>query len=416
MASPAQSRPSPHPSLCLCQAQRARAGRRGAATRLEELSEEQHPRAPDGSVARGPLPAAGCPARALPAPGGSQLLCGFGGQEGWGRGHPSLGWHCWQGTGAPSSYQHQRESGAMWSRCPGAPLPTAPPGQHAGGGGMGHPSKHTVPSVPTPQAPAVCHHTGPALPWHSGSPGTGMGGAREPPEQGAAPPLPESPAGCGCERQVRAGEGCLEFVSRSRERQEQILIINNPAGWRLCRRREGGRLHPVAKRVWGGSRQQSFVAATSQRGEWHPPCPLLHFSPGASLHLGMGFLLLVGTLQGGVRKLWVPPGHLGPPACSHHQLTELPSFLWGSTHPCKGRQGVCCPSDPTAGVEDCRQGLTIPQILHICLQEPAPAPGSLLWGGCSPWGTAQRKGEKGRSEHPWGAGGGMLRLQNLWQS
>lgn len=94
----------------------------------------------------------------------------------------------------------------------------------------------------------------------------------------------------------------------------------------------------MAKRVRGESGQQSFIAATLQRDEWHPWCPLQHFSPGASLQLGMGFLLLGGTLQGSVRKLWVPPGHPGLPL-----LPELPSFLWGSTHPCKGRQEICCP-------------------------------------------------------------------------
>lgn len=31
-----------------------------------------------------------------------------------------------------------------------------------------------------------------------------------------------------------------------------------------------------------------------------------------------------------------------PPASSQHHLTELPSFLWGSTHLCKRRQEICC--------------------------------------------------------------------------
>lgn len=146
-----------------------------------------------------------------------------------------------------------------WRWCPGPP-----PSQSAGDGVMGHPPKHTFSSVPTSQASPLCHHPGTALPWHQDGQGFawhGGGGGAGVPRAGAAPPLPESPAGCGCERQVRAGEGCLEFVSRSRERQEQILIINNPAGWRLCRQREGGRQRPVAKRVWGESGQQSFIAS-----------------------------------------------------------------------------------------------------------------------------------------------------------
>lgn len=151
-------------------------------------------------------------------------------------------------------------------------------------------------------------------------------------------PLPESPAGCGCERQVWAGERCLEFVSRSRGRQQKILIINNPAGWRLCRWREGGRQCPVAKWVWGESGQHSFITATLQRGEWHPRCPLQPSSPGANLQLGMGFLLRGGTLESSVRKLWVPLGHPGP-----FLLSKLPFSLWGSTHPCKGRQEICGP-------------------------------------------------------------------------
>lgn len=147
----------------------------------------------------------------------------------------------------------------------------------------------------------------PVTPWVSppwvtlalaprGPPGTG-GGVWDPPEQGAAPPLPESPAGCGCERQVRAGEGCLEFVSRSRERQEQILIINNPAGWRLRRCREG----------WGGAGiapWQSGYRGGEQAGQQQ--CGTLVTlvarlcSPGAT---GEGILLSGGTLQGAVRTL-----------------------------------------------------------------------------------------------------------------
>lgn len=123
------------------------------------------------------------------------------------------------------------------------------------------------PRLPCPPPCSLCHPQRPGhilgvtTPGHP-CPGTqgpawhGVGGVWDPPEQGAAPPLPESPAGCGCERQVRAGEGCLEFVSRSRERQEQILIINNPAGWRLrrCRERGGEQASPRGKVGTGGIR------------------------------------------------------------------------------------------------------------------------------------------------------------------
>lgn len=255
MASLAQSQPSPLPSLppvpgAACQGRLAwgqphvwRSCQRSGIP----------PGAKAGRVARRPLPAAGCPPRALPAPGGSRRVVV------WLRGTGGPG----QGTPVPRVAPLERHWCAQflptpvgirccvglwrshsWSWCPGTPLPTALPSQSAGDRGMGHLPKHTFPSIPMPQAPPVCHHPGPALPWHSGGQGFawhGAGGVREPPEQGAAPPLPESPAGCGCERQVQAGERCLEFVSRSRERQEQILIINNPAGWRLCWWREGAR-------------------------------------------------------------------------------------------------------------------------------------------------------------------------------
>lgn len=46
--------------------------------------------------------------------------------------------------------------------------------------------------------------------------------------------------------------------------------------------------------------------------EWHPLYFSQCFLPGASLERGLGFLLLGEILQGGVRELWVPPGHLGP--------------------------------------------------------------------------------------------------------
>lgn len=170
--------------------------------------------------------------------------------------------------------------------------------QSSGDGGMGHPQNHTFPSVPMPQARPACHPPGAALPWHSGGQGFdwhGAGGPGEPPEQGAAPLLPESPAGCGCEQQVWAGEGCLEFVSRSRERQEQILIINNPAGWRLCRHREGGRQRSVAKQVWGESGQHSFIAVALQRDTAASLTALLSWCQFAS---GDGILNTWRTIAG----------------------------------------------------------------------------------------------------------------------
>lgn len=49
-------------------------------------------------------------------------------------------------------------------------------------------------------------------------------------------------------------------------------------------------------------------------------------------------------------------------------------------------------------MEERWQGLAIPQILHICLQETAPAPGSRLQGGCITWGTAPSTDEGGERE------------------
>lgn len=66
----------------------------------------------------------------------------------------------------------------------------------------------------------------------------------------------------------------MEFVSRSRERQEQILIINNPAGWRLCWSREGGRQSPMAKRVYGESGQDGILAVTSHLVPLCPPADI----------------------------------------------------------------------------------------------------------------------------------------------
>lgn len=99
----------------------------------------------------------------------------------------------------------------------------------------------------------------------------------------------------------------------------------------------------MAKRVWGESGQHSFIAATSQRGEWHLRCPSQHFSPGASLQLGMRFLLLWRDIAGWCEEAVGTTQSPGtPPASSQHHLTELPSFLWGSAHPCKRRQETCC--------------------------------------------------------------------------
>lgn len=256
-----QSRPSPFPANCARHSVPGQAGL-GGATCLEELSEDQHPPgAPAGRVAQGPLPAAGCLPRALPVPGGSRRVV------------------MWLRRDRRARAGDTRPRGGTAGKAPVCPvptdssgnqvlrglveeplmesvppLPTAPPSQSGGDRGMGHPPKHSFLSIPMPSA---CHHPGPALPWHLGWQGFawhGSGGAREPPQQDAAPPLPESPAGCGCKRQVRAGERCLEFVSRSRERQEQILIINNPAGWRLCRQREGGQAAPHGKAGMGEER------------------------------------------------------------------------------------------------------------------------------------------------------------------
>lgn len=103
------------------------------------------------------------------------------------------------------------------------------------------------------------------------------------------------------------------------------------------------------------------------------------------------------------------------PAASTSSLSS-PLFCGAALILGKGRQEVCWPWDPTAEVEECWQGLAIPQILHICLQETSPTPGSSLQRGCITHSAAQRKGQKGRSKHPWGVGGGMFCLQSLCQS
>lgn len=62
------------------------------------------PGAPAGRVAWGPLPAAGSASPRWEQAGG-RVACG--GQEGQGREHLPLGWHCWKGTCVPRPYQHQ---------------------------------------------------------------------------------------------------------------------------------------------------------------------------------------------------------------------------------------------------------------------------------------------------------------------
>lgn len=49
-------------------------------------------------------------------------------------------------------------------------------------------------------------------------------------------------------------------------------------------------------------------------------------------------------------------------------------------------------------MEECWQDLAIPRILHICLQEMAPDPGSLLHGGHITWGTALSTDKGGEGE------------------
>lgn len=68
----------------------------------------------------------------------------------------------------------------------------------------------------------------------------------------------------------------------------------------------------MAKRVVGGEQAAQLQRCRPAEGERHPRYPSQCLFPGASLEPGLGFLLLAGILQGSVRKLWVPPGHLGP--------------------------------------------------------------------------------------------------------
>lgn len=169
----------------------------------------------------------------------------------------------------------------------------------------------------------------------------------------------------------------------------------------------------MAKRVWGKSGQHSFIAATLQRDERHPWCPSQHLSPGASLQLGMGFLLLGGTLRGSMRKLWVPPGHLGSPCSQSSPLSHgaAPTLA-------KGGRRFVAPRTLQLGWRNAYRAWPSPQILHSARKRQL-----LPQAACSRVGAlpgkkhrAQTKGEKGRSEPPWDVGGGMLCLQSLCQS
>lgn len=245
---------------------------------------------------------------------------------------------------------------------------------------MGHPPKHTVPSIP--RYPLCVNTLGQPCPviWVGRSlPGTG--GAREPPEQGAAPPLPESPAGCGCERQVWAGEGCLEFVSRSRERQEQILIINNLAGWRLCRRREVNRQRPVAKWVQGecGQHGPLLPSVRGVSGTCGVPRRTFVLS-GCQLAAGDGIFTAWRDIAG-----WCEEAVDATPRAPN---CSPASYLSYEAAPIlAGEAGDSfCPRQPTLGAS--------PREQH----------------------QVQRMREKERSEHPWSAGGRMVHLQSLCQS
>lgn len=60
--------------------------------------------------------------------------------------------------------------------------------------------------------------------------------------------------------------------------------------------------------------------------------------------------------------------------------------------------GDLWPLGRLVGMEECWQDLAIPRILHICLQEMAPDPGSLLHGGHITWGTALSTDKGGEGE------------------
>ena len=207
--------PASVPAACARRGMLGQAGL-GAATCLEELSEERHPPgAPAGRVARGPLPAAGCPLRALPAPG--RWSCASGRAGGQGSRHPSPRWHCWKGSGVPSSYQCQWESGAGWA-CGGAahgagvqePLfPQPPEVRVPETEGWGTPQNTPSPPSPCPRHLLCVTTLGqpcPGIQVGRGSPGMGRGERGSPPSRAPRPRCQNPPLAAAASGRSRQGK------------------------------------------------------------------------------------------------------------------------------------------------------------------------------------------------------------------